>query len=310
MSFELQAKTEPGAHLIALAERLAGDFVGGAAAHDREASFPFECVDALKEANFFAAPIPEEHGGLGVGSVHDVLVASSRLARGDASVAIGVNMHLTAVMNLVRRWNMAVAAGNDRRAARSRRRWSRLPKTAWSCRPRSASRARICCGRRRPRRVRRPAGSSRAEDLLHRLPRRNRLYAAVTLVDDEGIERYGFAMIPTDAPGVRVHGDWDAMGMRASGSHSITFDRVELQAAALRGGFPIGDAVPYMERNLTAGLFHGSASLGIAEAAHLLATSAIVARGRGLDDGRREFSPPRTQSTLAPAARCSRGLRT
>ena len=31
-------------------------------------------------------------------SVHDLVVASSRLARGDASVAIGVNMHLIAVM--------------------------------------------------------------------------------------------------------------------------------------------------------------------------------------------------------------------
>lgn len=235
----------------------------------------------------FAAPIPEEHGGLGVGSVHDVLVASSRLARGDASVAIGVNMHLTAVMNLVRRWNMAVAAGNDRRAA------------ALAMSMESIAQGRV---------VMSAAISEPGQDLLRPSTTATRteagwlvegrkifstgspaatvLYAAVMLVDDEGIDCYGFAMIPTDAPGVRVHGDWDAMGMRASGSHSITFDRVELPAAALRGGFPIGDAVPYMECNLTAGLFHGSASLGIAEAAHLLATSAIVARGRGLDDGR------------------------
>ena len=44
---------------------------------------------------YFAAPIPEVFGGLGVDSAHDLLVASSRLARGDASVAIGVNMHLS-----------------------------------------------------------------------------------------------------------------------------------------------------------------------------------------------------------------------
>ena len=60
--------------------------------------------------------------------------------------------------------------------------------------------------------------------------------------------------------------------MRASGSHSVTFDGVELPAAALRGGFPAGELVPYLERNLDSGLFHASASLGIAEAA--------------LDDGR------------------------
>src|SRR3954471_18173224 len=42
-------------------------------------------------------------------------VASGRLARGDASVAIGVNMHLVAVMALVRRREVAHAAGNARR---------------------------------------------------------------------------------------------------------------------------------------------------------------------------------------------------
>jgi alkylation response protein AidB-like acyl-CoA dehydrogenase len=48
----------------------------------------------------------------------------------------------------------------------------------------------------------------------------------------------------------------------------------------------VGDPVPYMERNLTAGLFHASASLGIAEASHRVATRSIVERGRGLDGSR------------------------
>ncbi len=30
-------------------------------------------------------------------------------------MAIGVNMHLAAVLNIVRRWQMVVAAGNERR---------------------------------------------------------------------------------------------------------------------------------------------------------------------------------------------------
>ena len=49
-------------------------------------------------------------------SVHDLVVASGRLARGDASVAIGVNMHLVAVMALARRMEVATAAGRTRRA--------------------------------------------------------------------------------------------------------------------------------------------------------------------------------------------------
>jgi alkylation response protein AidB-like acyl-CoA dehydrogenase len=47
----------------------------------------------------------------------------------------------------------------------------------------------------------------------------------------------------------------------------VTFEGVELPASALRGGFPTGEPVPYIDRNLPSGLFHASASLGIAEAA-------------------------------------------
>src|SRR5829696_8358322 len=114
--FELTAKTKPGARLVRIAEALAEDFASRAALHDREASFPHAAIAALKRAGFFTAPIPAESGGLGVTSVHDVLVASSRLARGDASVAIGVNMHLVLLLNVVRRWQAAVAAGDRRRA--------------------------------------------------------------------------------------------------------------------------------------------------------------------------------------------------
>ena len=78
-------------------------------------------------------------------------------------------------------------------------------------------------------------------------------------------------MVPTGLPGVVVHDDWDALGMRASGSNSVSLEGVELPESAVRGGFRAGDAVPYMERNLVAGLFHAAASLGIAESADALA---------------------------------------
>ena len=65
--------------------------------------------------------------------------------------------------------------------------------------------------------------------------------------------------------------------MRASGSHSVTLRRASSCrrprcAAASRSA----TRVAYMESNLTAGLFHASASLGIAETAH-----ASVAAGLG-----------------------------
>ena len=116
MPIELKARTEAGARLVAIAEELSPQLASRAAEHDRDGSYPFEAIDALKAAGYFAAPVPVELGGLGVSSAHDHVVASSRLARGDASVAIGVNMHLVAVLNMERRRQVAVAAGQERRA--------------------------------------------------------------------------------------------------------------------------------------------------------------------------------------------------
>jgi L-evernosamine nitrososynthase len=111
-------------------------------------------------------------------------------------------------------------------------------------------------------------------------------YTAVTFVDDRGRERYGYAFVPAATPGVVVGDDWDALGMRASASYSVTFEGAEVPAAALGGGFAVGDTRAYMERNLAAGAFHAAASLGIAEAASRAAIDGVVARGNGHRDGR------------------------
>ena len=87
MTFQLEATTAPGAALVAAAERLADAFGERADEHDRDGGYPVEAIDALREARHFAAPVPQDLGGLGVASVHDLVVASSRLARGNASVA-------------------------------------------------------------------------------------------------------------------------------------------------------------------------------------------------------------------------------
>ena len=134
-----------------------------AAEHDRDGSYPFEAIDALKAAGYFAAPVPVELGGLGVSSAHDLVVASSRLARGDASVAIGVNMHLVAVLNMERRRRLRSRPAQSAAPAASPRRWSRSLGRASCWPPRSASAARTSRGRgRSPPAPRRAGGSTAA----------------------------------------------------------------------------------------------------------------------------------------------------
>jgi alkylation response protein AidB-like acyl-CoA dehydrogenase len=282
MPIELTAHTDAGARLVAIAEELAEDLAPRAAEHDRDGSYPFEAIDALKAAGYFAAPVPVELGGLGVSSAHDLVVASSRLARGDASVAIGVNMHLVAVLNMERRRQVAVAAGAERRA---RGFASSLEQIAHDGVVLAAAISEPGQDLTRPGTLARRTESGWQIDgrkmFCTMSPAATDLYVAVTYADGEDTERYAYAMVPIDTPGVVVHDDWDALGMRASGSNSISLEGVELPESGVRGGFRVGDLVPYMERNLVSGLFHAAASLGIAESADAIARRGIAGRING-----------------------------
>jgi alkylation response protein AidB-like acyl-CoA dehydrogenase len=217
-----------------------------------------------------------------VSSAHDLVVASSRLARGDASVAIGVNMHLVAVHNMERRRQVAVAVGAERRA---RGFASSLQQIAHDGVVLAAAISERGQDLTRPGTVATRTESGWRIDgrkmFCTMSPAATDLYVAVGYADNEGIERYAYAMVPTTSRGVVVHDDWDALGMRASGSNSVTLDGVELPESGVRGGFRAGDPVPYMERNLLAGVFHASASLGIAESADAIARRGIAGRING-----------------------------
>jgi len=257
---QLAALTSNGGRLIALAEALALEIAPLAATHDRDGTYPHASADRLAAAGYYAAPIPEHLGGMGVDCLHDIVVASSRLARADASLAIGVNMHMAALTNMVGMYRAGaekLAPALERIARDGVRLAAAVSEPGQDLTRPGTVATRTADGWRVDGRKLFCTGS----------PAATVLYTSVSFVGEDGGERYGYAMVPADAEGVTVHGDWDALGMRASGSHSVTFDAVALPAAALRGGFPVGDADGYMSRNLNAGLFHASASLGIAEAA-------------------------------------------
>jgi alkylation response protein AidB-like acyl-CoA dehydrogenase len=285
---ELQAVTRAGGDLVALAEWLAAEVAPAADEHDRAGTYPHASLELARDHGYLAAPIPERLGGLSVSTVHDLVVAASRLARGDASLAIGVNMHWVAVSNMERRRRAAVATGDDRRA-------------------RAFSESLEAIARERT--VLAAAISEPHQDLMHPKTRAQRidggwridgrkvfctmspaatvLYTAVAYANGDGTDHYAYAMVPADTEGVLVHGDWDALGMRASGSHTVSFRQVEIPEHALRGGFSAGAVAPFLDRNVTAGLFHAAASLGIAEGAHAHVLDAVERRGGPAEgDGR------------------------
>ena len=89
-------KSDAQAALIDSLRPLLPGFEERATAHDRAGSFPFENFDALREAGYFAACVPEEYGG-GGHSLTDIVLAQNLIARADASTAYAVGMHMMSV---------------------------------------------------------------------------------------------------------------------------------------------------------------------------------------------------------------------
>jgi L-evernosamine nitrososynthase len=280
MAMELQATTAQGKRLVSMAEELAERFAADAAVHDREGTFPYENLEVLKERGYLYAPIPRAFGGLGVSSVRDLYIASSRLARGDPSITIGVNMHLMSMVRITRNWRMARESGDLGKAASIAETMKQIT---------------------RDREVIAAAISERSQDLTRQstvahcsdsacviegtkiiasmAPAATRFAVSMTLADEQDGDRYAFAMLPRDTPGLTVHDDWDALGMRASASSSITFDKAPLADTAIGETFPAGRiSAGLLDRWLTSGLAHASASVGIAEQAHRLAVKTATAK--------------------------------
>ena len=100
--------------------------------------------------------------------------------------------------------------------------------------------------------------------------------------DPQGGFRRAMASIPSGSAGVDIKNNWDALGMRASGSHDIVFEDCFVPEAALREDGPWGE---WTERFLSGQMAFNmglvAVFLGIAEAARDLAVLTVTRRRRG-----------------------------
>jgi alkylation response protein AidB-like acyl-CoA dehydrogenase len=283
MDFALQPLTQPGRRFAVLAEQHAADFATRADAHDRDGSFPFENIAALQQSGAMAACVPEELGGLGVRSVHDYMLGMSRLGRGDGSTAIAANMHIFRPWRMMRLWEAAKAAGDAEYAAGLERRLRRI----------GVGKLLMCA-----------CVSEAGTDILHPqldatktdggwLLNGRKIFAtmspAVQLLDisfrfrdAQGVERLAMATIPHDSPGLEIMNNWDALGMRASGSHDVAFANCFIPNTALLDLGVWGEwSEPYLTGNLIIATGLVGVFLGIAEAARDLAVEAVKTRRKG-----------------------------
>ncbi|HYA34353.1 MAG TPA: acyl-CoA dehydrogenase family protein [Candidatus Binataceae bacterium] len=211
--------------LVALAAELAADFAKRATEHDRNASFPMENIQKLKDAGYTALLIPEAYGGLGA-DLEDFILCQEQLAQGCGSTTLAINMHLFGLGPMAER-----ATGLDREKmffeAIGRQRqllgggisepetggdWGIFATTA-----RKDGDYYVINGRKTFNSL------SPAIDLF---------MVMATLADTNPLRSAAF-IIPRGTPGMEVVETWDAMAMRATASHDLILKDVRVPSMAM-----------------------------------------------------------------------------
>ena len=300
MNFELKPCTAAGERFVALAEAHAADFAGRADQHDRAGSFPFENITAMQRSGVLAAWVLEEFGGLGVEVVHDYVLGINRLGRGDGSTALLANMHNFRTWSITRAWQAAAHAGDPMRAERS----------AQLLRQVSAGQLLICA-----------LASESGTDLLHPLveakrvaggwllngrkifgtlsPAASILGVVCRIQDTSENIRQGLASVPAGTAGVTITNNWNALGMRGSGSHDVVFTDCFVPEEAVVETGPWGDFTErFLAANGVAMVGLSAVFLGIAEAAHATILTMVTSQRRG-PHGRRLAERPAIQNLIA-----------
>jgi alkylation response protein AidB-like acyl-CoA dehydrogenase len=199
---------------------LAPRFAARAGLHDREASFPFENFKEVSEAGLLALTVPAALGGGGAGAREAARVLGI-FAKADPSTALVLSMHYIQhlVMARSQRWPVRLA----RKLAKETVEGVALI-NALRVEPELGS----------PARGGLPATIARRTETGWRLTGR-KIYStgapilkwyAVWAKTDEPEIRVGLFLVPAGLPGSRIEETWDHLGLRASGSHDVTFEDV------------------------------------------------------------------------------------
>lgn len=280
--------------LLAIAERLGRERFGPrAAAHDREASFPFENYADLREAGLLALCVPRSHGGLGADFATYCLL-SAELGRWCGATTLTFNMHVCSTLwtgTLADDLEMSEAerARHERHRALHYRRI--VEEGAIYAQPFSEGGA-AAAGRA-------PFGTiARRVPGGYRLSGRKIFASLAGAADYYGVlcteEKPRLSMrdtlylaVAASAEGVRVEGDWDPLGMRGTVSRNLHFEDV---------------FVPEHEELMPPGIYHQAASrwphmfltlaptyMGIAEAAWDFTIAYLRGEAPGITTKRRMY---------------------
>lgn len=266
----LEPKTAAGQRFVALIDDHCGDFAPRVIEYDRSGELPVENYQEMQKSGVMAAMVPERFGGLGLQSMHDMIAGISRLGRVDASTAIAANMHIATGLLLALDLRDAEAA-NDVEETES---------TKILLKQMGAGEVTFSL-----------LGSEGGTDQLH--PQvtavrtesgylingrkifctlssaANRFIVFVAVESSDGRMEIAPVMVERGAEGMHIQDNWDAMGMRSSGSNDVVFKDCfvsEDQFSKKRQAYGEWSA-PWFKTIIVENLGLASVFFGIAEAA-------------------------------------------
>ena len=232
-----------------------------APAADATAFFPHEGIRAVHEAGLLTLTVAARYGGRDL-SLGDLARLAAALGRGDPSVA------LMSLMTMFAHRQQALAdLWPDALYRRVLAEGERGPVLLNAARgePELGSPARGGLPRTRARRTARGwsiSGTKRFVTGCEGLS-----YFLVWASTDEAPQRVGTFVVPGGAPGIRIVKSWHSLGLRASGSHDVVFDEVEVGGDEVIGLTPADIAGQDNRAQAALTLVVTALYLGVAEAA-------------------------------------------
>jgi alkylation response protein AidB-like acyl-CoA dehydrogenase len=231
--------TDQQRSLIALAAELGrARFAPRAERYDREASFPFENYADLREAGLLGICVPKSHGGMGADFATYVMVAAE-IGRHCGATALTFNMHVSSCL-----WSGLIADALDmtpgQRADHEKSRalhYERIVEHGKIYAQPFSEGGAAAAGKAPWGTVATKTDGGYAvsgKKIFASLSGAADYYGVLCTLDRPGatLKDSMYLAVPADAPGLRVEGPWDPLGMRGTVSRTLVLDRVEVPESA------------------------------------------------------------------------------
>jgi alkylation response protein AidB-like acyl-CoA dehydrogenase len=257
--------------LLDRAAAVGRDIAGHADGHDRDGTFVTEAFEQLRDSGLLAMAVPTELGGAGA-TIRQVAAVQQELGRHDGSAALASAMHQHVVAFTAWRYRrgMPGAEATLRRVADDGIVVLSTGGGDFS-RPRGTA-VRVDGGFR----------VSGTKPFVSQAPVGAVLSTMFVLDDPERGRRVLNMAVPVASDGVAVLDDWDALGMRGTGSHSVAFHDVFVPDERVLADRPYGVIDGPLQVIVSIAMpIISAAYLGVAQAAYEAAVRAAVA---GADD--------------------------